>query len=396
MEINSIMASNYQTKKLNQRNKQQISDFSEKIGKFKRFVKEDPNKPVAHKTAVTDWKGDGVDHININSNGVTNIGRFLSHDNNYGFVHPKLGRFASSRSFWLWLKSKERDDRLRTKVGAAAYNIFKNCSYRNVPNSRAIMLESDYQKLLQYPAAVDELISNDLPLDNYFFDRDSELKIPRRPSNYYWLVEGWEEIRRAIKEKREPDFTKWLDVKDSGIYDYVFSEDGSLPTVIGKDQSENRTRKFRNSVMNKPKSEDIGIRSNVDTNKLTVISKEQDEIKVTEENKSSLYEVDTVYQESVVTLDNTHLKGEGDENTEDTQSVTNDVNWGPDKANVGIVSFTVSDCDVSLTKEQMREDVYATVEEKDPIDIKEVIEASSIDSEAENALTLALKAAINK
>lgn len=199
-------------------NKVQNKFDTRKQNKFRNNEK----TPQSFFIAPTDWRGDGIDHINVNHSAATNIGRFLSHDSLYPVINPKFGRFASVRSMWMWLRSEERDDRLRTLHGRPASILQRSLTPREVANFRCIILDTDYNKLKQYPDALEEFKNNTLPLDCYFFDTDSEIMIPRRRSTHRWLVEGWTEIRNALNEKREPDFTPWLDVPETGIYDFVF------------------------------------------------------------------------------------------------------------------------------------------------------------------------------
>lgn len=251
--------SNFKKKNSNYSRKN-ASAMYEQLRKFKQTNKLNSKRPLALSTAITDWKADGEDHINVNTAGNTSIGQFLAHDSYFGFVHPKFGRFASSRSFWLWLKTQERDDRLRDRTGVMANNIFRNCTHRQVPNARAIMLDADYNKLKQYPDALEAFKNSELPLDTYYFTRTEDGSFPRRPSTFFWLVEGWEEIRNALKEDREPDFSKWLDVQGSGIYDYVFNNEGHSPSILNS----NRQRSVYPARANKAKRQKSSANAVVD------------------------------------------------------------------------------------------------------------------------------------
>lgn len=199
--------------------------------------------PKAHRCAVTDWRGDGIDHINVSTMGATPLGRFLAHESNYKVVNPVLGSFSSVRSMWMWLKTRNRDDRLRTRMGASARTLFESLERREVTNFRAIILDTDWQKFKQYPDAMQALKTCTYAFDTYFYGRGNSL--PRRPSTFHWMVEGWEELRRAAREDREPDLTPWLDVEGSGIYDFVFRNDGTASGTITRPSFENKVvRRF--------------------------------------------------------------------------------------------------------------------------------------------------------
>ncbi len=79
-------------------------------------------------------------------------------------------------------------------------------------------MDSNYQKIRQHKFALELMRDNTLPFDCYYIN-NAGLKM--RPYYFKWLVRGFEEIERAIKERREPNFTFLLDHKTSGIYQFV-------------------------------------------------------------------------------------------------------------------------------------------------------------------------------
>lgn len=225
----------------------------EQFSKFKEnnSLRVRQKSPKAHSTAVTDWKGDGVDHINISTSGRTAIGQFLAHNSDNAVVSPIFGRFPSVRALWMWLLSADRDDRYRNRGHNAGRN--QNAGRRQVPNFRAIILDTDWNKLKQYPAAAEALKKSTAPLDTYFYDTETKIRMPRRPSTFYWLVEGWEELRRALREGVEPDLSPWLDVPGSGVYDFAFNTDGVLPPVIEKADQVKRVKRFHQGENPQPR-----------------------------------------------------------------------------------------------------------------------------------------------
>lgn len=216
----------------------------DQLNKFKNdnSLKSVRRTPVAHRTAVTDWRGDGIDHVNISTSGKTAIGQFLAHNSDNAVVSPIFGRFPNVRALWMWLLSPDRDDRYRTRGHNGSRG--QNGPRRQVPNFRAIILSTDWNKLKQYPAAAEALRTSTMPLDTYFYDTESTINMPRRPTTFYWLVSGWEELRRALREEREPDLTPWLDVAGSDIYEFAFNQNGAIPGVIEKASQNKRVKRF--------------------------------------------------------------------------------------------------------------------------------------------------------
>lgn len=66
-----------------------------------------------HKNKPARFIEDGLDHINIDINGATDLGRFLSIDADYYFTLPKYGSFSSIRALWTYLSTVGHPDNLR-------------------------------------------------------------------------------------------------------------------------------------------------------------------------------------------------------------------------------------------------------------------------------------------
>lgn len=165
------------------------------------------------------WKGDGEDHINIYDHGATELGAILVHNSNLTFVHNIFGKFSNMEAFWHYIQSEERDDRIRTMVGQVLKNFARKLTTTRVTNFRAIIMDANYQRIKQYEPVVAAMKDSTLPFDCYYVNETTGLRT--RPVFFPWLVLGFEEIRRALKENREPDFSVLLDRKGSGIYDFA-------------------------------------------------------------------------------------------------------------------------------------------------------------------------------
>lgn len=184
-------------------------------------MKQNQKRKETNETSPTDWKGDGVDHINVNNDGLTEIGQMLSHRYEFPFVHSHFGRFKTLEGFEYYIRSLGKNDRFRTLHGErlAAYIKRVDMPELNIPNYRAIKVDALYQRIMQQPELKQMVAESTLPFDFYYVIRTSGL--PVRPPFHLWMSKGLEEIRKAIKENREPDFTFLKTFKKKGIYDAI-------------------------------------------------------------------------------------------------------------------------------------------------------------------------------
>lgn len=139
---------------------------------------------------------DGVDHINIYSQGKTELGRALSNFSTIPFIHPVHGRFETVEGFWYWLTT--RDDRLRTLPGWQCKKLGR--SLQRLFNTKFI--EGCFRKEIQIaleekaknPKIFALLRSSTLPFCHYYvFDG------AKKDAHYEWIVEMWENIRTTLK-----------------------------------------------------------------------------------------------------------------------------------------------------------------------------------------------------
>lgn len=168
-------------------------------------------------------ENEGVDHINILKDGQS-LGKFLDCTSRTPFKHSIFGAFESIEGFWLYIKSTTRDDCLRYASGPMLKRHSKKLELQKVVNFRAIIMDTIWQKVKQHHTKSKQLKQSTLPFDCYFINQSG---VVVRPSFFKWLIEGITEIRSALVENREPDFTAFLDVKDSTTYQFVLP---STPT----------------------------------------------------------------------------------------------------------------------------------------------------------------------
>lgn len=153
---------------------------------------------------------DGVDHINIWDAAETELGKLLCNNSPLSFVHNILGKFYSIESFWHYIQSEERDDSIRSMYGPALKNFSRRSQSRQVKNFRAVIVDAAYQRIKQYPVLAEAMAESTLPFDCYYIDRNAG-GIRVRPNFFKWLILGFEELRTALKEKREPDLKFIMD-----------------------------------------------------------------------------------------------------------------------------------------------------------------------------------------
>lgn len=203
------------------RNNMRNNSINDQLKPFKRRYKKEPTTPPSN------WVEDGVDHINILEQSKTDLGRFLAHNSLYEFRHDKFGKFKTIEAFWYYIQSVERDDRIRVMHGRSLKSFISCLTMQHITNFRAIIMHTNFQKIKQYDFAVKLMKESTLPFDCYYINESGVLA---RPPYFKWLLRGFEELRKAIKEDAEPNLVFLLDSKKSGIYDYV------LPSATLKDE----------------------------------------------------------------------------------------------------------------------------------------------------------------
>ena len=178
-------------------------------GNSKALFPEDPNE----------LGEDGIDHINVSNQAKTELGQSLAQDVFIPFLHPVYGKFNTVTGFWYYISSSNRDERCRTMRSSKLRVIFKGQKLPPVKNFKAIILEAYWLKIIQHEAIKKELMESTLPIDCYFFKEGENNRT--RPRNHRWLLQGLNEIRNCLKKGVDFDYTRFLDVPGSGIYDFV-------------------------------------------------------------------------------------------------------------------------------------------------------------------------------
>lgn len=177
--------------------------------------------------SVNKWQEDGVDHINIGYNVKTELGNLLSLDSPLKLKHSIFGHFETVENFRLYIQTEEKDDRLRYARVVDARKMAKAYKYKRPINLHAMVMDSVYSRIKAYPRVAELIVQSELPFENYYIHPKSGIRI--RPRSFSWLIPGFEEIRVALKEGREPNFDFLKDRKDAGIYDFTMPEKREIP-----------------------------------------------------------------------------------------------------------------------------------------------------------------------
>ena len=172
-----------------------------------------------HLQSPEKWQGDGVDHINIWLQGATELGVCLSFDSQIPFTHSIFGEFTVFTGFWHYIKTTERDDLLRGMWGRRLDEYSKRLTRCIVPNFQAIILDANWQRIQQHPVLMKAMEESTLPFDSYSINPDTHLW--KRAPYYNWFIAGCEETRKALKENRAPDWSKFLTTPTNDIYEAV-------------------------------------------------------------------------------------------------------------------------------------------------------------------------------
>ncbi len=180
-------------------------------------------KPKEHfhnkEVDLQSWKADGEDHINICGEANTIIGKFLCHDTTHGWRHPILGNFNSIRGFWYYIQSTNHDDRYRRLVGKHLRMAHNPANTVRILNFRAILMDACWQRLIQSDAICKLVKESELPFDCYFIHFESKLRV--RPTYHSWVTSATEEMRKALKENREPDFAYLMEDTSVELYSSI-------------------------------------------------------------------------------------------------------------------------------------------------------------------------------
>ncbi|MBD8088689.1 hypothetical protein IFT48_01770 [Pseudomonas fluorescens] len=154
---------------------------------------------------------DGKTHINVYSQGVTALGRALSHFAQTPFEHPELGFFTSVEGLWYFLRT--RDESLRDLSGFEAKKIGRELplAHPQLPDAefRRLINLGNEAKICQNPALLDALGATTLPLTHYYVTKGYGSK----PKESEWILAHLETIRSTLNPQADASNTAYLEAK---------------------------------------------------------------------------------------------------------------------------------------------------------------------------------------
>lgn len=211
---NNKPAAKGQTRQTGYRNR----DMAEKIGGLRNQI-QTRGFSTRNAPAVNRLGNDGEDHINVYHHAETVVGRALAFTGDQIFSHNRYGKFRSVAGLMAYLSSESQPDIFRTLPGSQVFA--ERHRHRNdakIYNYRWVAADATWQKVKQNSNLAKALYDSDLPFDVYRTERldgdeRSTIRV-RHSSEYEWLVPTLEEIRRALREAREPDFSQFIVERD--------------------------------------------------------------------------------------------------------------------------------------------------------------------------------------
>lgn len=137
---------------------------------------------------------DGIDHINIYSQGRTELGKNLSNFAHYQ-IETEDGKFQSIEGYWYWLG--RRDPRLYSAWGYNAKKIGEALPMKVSLDPEVFkhkIRKAINIKITSHQRLQEEFVRSVLPFDHYYvYDG-----VPR-DAGYKWIVEHLENIRTILK-----------------------------------------------------------------------------------------------------------------------------------------------------------------------------------------------------
>lgn len=111
---------------------------------------------------------DGIDHINIHSNGRSELGRLLCDQAQTPFTHPRYGKFESLEGYRHWCRTGKQHHILKELWGVAVGHRSRKYKEQRSDNYANEIVEGIHCKVMQTPDLYELLMGSVLPLECYF------------------------------------------------------------------------------------------------------------------------------------------------------------------------------------------------------------------------------------
>ena len=141
-------------------------------------------------------KEDGQTHINVYSQGLTELGRLLSNFAETPFTHPRHGQFKSVEGFIYWLGSNNEELRNLSGIQAKNFGQIADVGIRLRDHEfKKSIREALRMKVTYNPKIRTMLLTSDLPLAHYYIFNRKVVTVPK----WDWVIQEWENIRVDLK-----------------------------------------------------------------------------------------------------------------------------------------------------------------------------------------------------
>lgn len=137
---------------------------------------------------------DGIDHINIYSQGRTKLGKWLSNFTYSPISIPEHGQFSSVEGYWYWLRTK--DDRFRLLYGYQAKKLGKTLVLSEACNGNFMLYikKAIDTKIKSNKVMMKELADSVLPFTHYYVFGEHVVN-----AGFEWIVEHINTRRNDLK-----------------------------------------------------------------------------------------------------------------------------------------------------------------------------------------------------
>lgn len=135
------------------------------------------------------WKEDGIDHVCIDANAVTKLGKLLtSMSNRFSFVTKWHGEFRTIEGFMVYLGAPKMPDREKLRGNRGDTIAFLKNKARmfteHVPNFKAIVADAIVSRFEQNPELKKVFEENALDVDIYSIDQNTGLRVRDSASSF--------------------------------------------------------------------------------------------------------------------------------------------------------------------------------------------------------------------
>lgn len=168
---------------------------------------------------VNNGEVDGRDHINVHHHAKTDLGLALAPHAEFSVIHPQYGQFLTVQGLLAWLTNPNQPDIYRTMSGREvdasmrAYGItdrLRDYAYQ--------YLFATWYKIKSHAKVERWMHDSSLRFEHYYLHNTLDPVTQQKTGNIIrirnksagWVINGMEELRKALHENREPELEIFL------------------------------------------------------------------------------------------------------------------------------------------------------------------------------------------